>query len=392
MRSSLSREPALDAIRGVAILLVLAFHYLDARSGLASNTGIMHGVGYISGFGWTGVQLFFVLSGFLIGGILIDHRRHERYFRSFYLRRFVRIVPLYALSLLIFGLFYLTYDWRAAGLSGTFKIELPAWSYLTLTQNFVVAARGDWAGPGWLGVTWSLCVEEQFYLALPVLIYFVAPRRLPAVCIAAILAAPVFRTALLAMWPHNVIAPYVLLPGRMDALFLGVLGAWLWRDERARGLIVRYRPAIAMTFLLMTVPLIANLQRIGPFGHKAQTFGFTVISVYFFLAILLAISARKAPEWLAAARMPLCLAGLGAYSIYLFHRPVQSMVLTVLPGRPLLALATNLVLVAALAWASWRFIEAPAIRYGRRAFRYGELRPEAAADFSIDLQTARQTS
>src|SRR5947209_20050868 len=86
---SISRDPALDAIRGVAILLVVAFHFLDARSDIATAQGFAWAVGYLSSVGWTGVQLFFVLSGFLIGGILIDHRAQQRYFRTFYLRRFV---------------------------------------------------------------------------------------------------------------------------------------------------------------------------------------------------------------------------------------------------------------------------------------------------------------
>src|SRR5206468_10964474 len=124
--------------------------------------------------------------------------------------------------------------------------------------------------------------------------YIVSPRSVPAVCVAAVIAASVFRTVLLTVWPDNAVAPYVLLPGRMDALFLGVLGAWLWRDETARSVILRRRPAIAIAFLLTTVLLIANLHRIGPFGYKTQTIGFTVIAAYFFLAILLAISAPKA--------------------------------------------------------------------------------------------------
>jgi peptidoglycan/LPS O-acetylase OafA/YrhL len=389
-RPSLSRDAALDAIRGVAIILVVAYHFLDERSGIAARTGVMRAVGSVSAVGWTGVQLFFVLSGFLIGGILIDHRSQKGYFRTFYLRRVLRIVPLYALSLLIFALLYTCYDWRAAGLSSVFEFELPVWTVLTFTQNIFVAAVGHYAGPGWLGVTWSLCIEEQFYLLLPCLIYVVSPRRLPAVCLAAILSAPLFRTVLLVIWPDNALAPHVLLPGRLDALFLGVLAACLWRNEKAQSAIRRWRPAIAIAFAGMSILLIANLHRITSFGQKMQMIGYSVIAVYFFVAMLLAVSASKAPRWLAIARKPLCLAGTGAYSIYLFHRPVQALVRTALPGQPLLILTVSLLVVAMLSWACWQFIEGPAIRFGRRTFRYGEARWANSDAYAVDLPVASQ--
>lgn len=388
--SSLSREPALDAIRGVAITMVLAFHFLDQRSGVATTDGVMWGIGYFSSFGWAGVQLFFVLSGFLIGGILIDHQLQEGYFRTFYLRRFVRIIPLYAVSLLIFGLLHALYDWRTAGLSGVFDLEIPILYLLSLTQNFFLAVKGDWAGPGWLGVTWSLCVEEQFYLLLPFIIRLVSPRRLPAVCATAILAAPLFRIVVLALWPDNRVAPYVLLPGRMDALFFGVLGACLWRDEQARHLVLRHRPAIRAAFVLTSVMLIANLHRMGPFGYKTQTIGFTIIAGYFFAAILLALSSAKAAGWLALARTPLCLAGIGAYSLYLFHRPIQTFVQLAMPARPVPDLLVSLLLVAVVSWLCWNFIEAPAIRFGRRAFQYGDGSSTAVETYELDLPVARQ--
>ncbi|MEO8454883.1 MAG: acyltransferase [Sphingomicrobium sp.] len=389
-RPSVSRDPALDAIRGVAIILVVAYHFLDERSGIATRTGVMRAIGSVSSAGWTGVQLFFVLSGFLIGGILIDHRSQKGYFRTFYLRRVFRIVPLYALSLLIFALLYTCYDWRAAGLSDVFEFDLPVWTVLTFTQNIFVAAIGHYAGPGWLGVTWSLCVEEQFYLLLPCLIYAVSPRRLAAVCVAAIISAPIFRTVLLVIWPENALAPHVLLPGRFDALFLGVLAACLWRNEKAQTAVRRWRPAIAIAFAAMSIVLLANLHRITSFGLRMQMIGYSVIAVYFCVAMLLAVSASKAPRWLAVARQPLCLAGTGAYSIYLFHRPVQALVRTTLPGHPVLILIVSLLLVAMLSWACWKFIEGPAIRFGRRAFRYGEASSGNSDTYAADLPVASQ--
>lgn len=263
---SFSRQPGLDALRGVAISLVVAFHFLAEWPGAQANA-VLRSAHYIAFVGWSGVDLFFVLSGFLIGGILIDHRSSGSYFGPFYARRVLRILPLYLATLGLYALLYRFYDWRTAGLSGMFQLQLPVWSLLTFTQNIIPSLDGHWRGPGWLGVTWSLCVEEQFYLILPALIRFVPLRRVPVLCLAAIIIAPMFRISLLHFMPDNTLAPYALLPSRMDALFLGVLAAWLWRDENWRLRLIQWRRPLFGVFLLMTAALLLNLQRIGG-GYK----------------------------------------------------------------------------------------------------------------------------
>jgi peptidoglycan/LPS O-acetylase OafA/YrhL len=146
--------------------------------------------------GWSGVDLFFVLSGFLIGGILLDNRASPRYFRTFYVRRAFRILPVYVLLLVPF--------WSArssVGTSGSVAVatllegEIPAWSYGLFVQNLFMAAIGDF-GAQWTGITWSLAVEEQFYLVLP-LTLFLAPRRfVPGLCLGFVAAAPLDALAL----------------------------------------------------------------------------------------------------------------------------------------------------------------------------------------------------
>ena len=377
-RSSVSRQPGLDALRGLAITLVVAFHFLAEWPGAMSNAAL-RSAHYLAFAGWTGVDLFFVLSGFLIGGILIDHRSSDRYFTTFYTRRVLRIVPLYLASLGIYGLLYRFFDWRSAGLTGMFQLQLPVWSLLSFSQNILLGIDGVWRGPGWLGISWSLCVEEQFYLLLPALVWLISPRRVPLLCLAAIAIAPVFRILVLYLMPDNALAPYVLLPARMDALFMGVLAAWLWRDEGWRARLFSWRRPLLAIFLVMTVALLLNLYRIG-IGYKTQTAGYTVIAFYYLLALLLAVSARPARPWLAVLRAPLCWAGLGAYSIYLFHRPIQGLVVYFMGSDSGAAQLVSLLVIAAVAWVCWRFVEKPAIAYGHRTFLYRTRTPRPAVE------------
>src|SRR5712692_10605079 len=211
----------------MAILLVLIWHYVVVQQ---TTVGVFNRVFLLS---WSGVDLFFVLSGFLIGGILMDHRQAANYFQVFYVRRICRIMPLYFLWIFLFVVFGIVVPLRNEALSWLFAQPLPLWSYTTFTQNIVMARAG--LGPNWLGITWSLAVEEQFYLALPLMIRAIPPRRLPLVLMTLIVAAPILRIILIARYGAQGYLPgYVLTPCRADALLLGVLCAYVMRHEELR--------------------------------------------------------------------------------------------------------------------------------------------------------------
>ena len=123
----------------------------------------------------SGVDLFFVISGFLITGILVEKRGSAHFFRTFYVRRALRILPLYFLLLLSYVVCAGLWNESSPTWMHQFAHPLPWWSYLTLTQNIAMAMRGDF-GPLWLSVTWSLAVEEQFYWVMPVLVAVLSPR------------------------------------------------------------------------------------------------------------------------------------------------------------------------------------------------------------------------
>ncbi len=176
--------------------------------------------------GWAGVDLFFVLSGFLITGILIDARGSERYFSSFYARRTLRIFPLYYLiaflSLIVLPAFPFAYD-LLVGL-GAPREQWPYWLYLT---NFAVAERERFIH-GILDVTWSLAIEEQFYLAWAVVVWLCPTRLLGPLCAAIIVAVAGARIWALAAGA-TAIDVYVLTLYRADGLATGALLAWAMR-------------------------------------------------------------------------------------------------------------------------------------------------------------------
>jgi peptidoglycan/LPS O-acetylase OafA/YrhL len=176
------RMPDLDGLRAVAISLVLLKHFatICVPAHLARN---------LVQFGWVGVDLFFVISGFLIGGILLDHRAATNYYRVFYLRRFFRIVPLYALLLLpIVGVLVLGLQSRFTG----HGLEAVSWGTVLLFFCFQQNLGNGlfFTTPGYMAPAWSLAIEEQFYLLLPPLVRHFSKRQLLKLIISAIVAAP----------------------------------------------------------------------------------------------------------------------------------------------------------------------------------------------------------
>jgi peptidoglycan/LPS O-acetylase OafA/YrhL len=161
LSAAASRLPELDGLRAIAILLVLFSH----QAAFVPLAGIRR----FLDMGWIGVDLFFVLSGFLIGGILLEQRDATNYYRIFYLRRFLRIVPLYTLILLP-GLVVLGLGLQAyfAGHSLGDRSAAAIWFCPFFLQNIAWALA--LIPPTYLLPTWSVAVEEQFYLLLPLLI------------------------------------------------------------------------------------------------------------------------------------------------------------------------------------------------------------------------------
>jgi peptidoglycan/LPS O-acetylase OafA/YrhL len=380
-RDPSGRIPELDGIRGLAIGMVLIAHFfiVVTRPGTALAYALVP-----LRLSWTGVDLFFVLSGFLIGGILLDARDSSNYFRVFYTRRFFRIVPVYAVLLLSVALFM---HLSSAGVIGKnqelFTGSLP-WAYFAFfLQNIGMCLHNVW-GTFPLGVTWSLAVEEQFYLILPLLIRFLDQRALLRFSSFAIISAPLLRAFFFHRNPGDLFPWYTLMPCRADSLFLGVLGAIALRDRRWRSwLLGKGRFArLAIPFLLLGVAYLG--WRAPSYYHPLMvTIGFTWLAITY-LSLLL--YARLYPD----SRTSRCLRwrwlrGLGviAYGTYLFHEFFLGMFFGRIPSLRSWRDAglSIIVLVVTISFSrlSWVHFEKPLIKIGHRTSF--ELSAAARLDF-----------
>lgn len=228
---SKTRIRELDGIRGLAITFVLIWHYLNCQFAAKLGSFMAHLMWGTSLF-WSGVDLFFVLSGLLIGGILIDHSDQKGFLPYFFVRRAVRILPVYFLLL---GLYFVSRGFlRTESFEWLFENQLPDLAYLTFTQNVVMGMLGTFGG-NFLGITWSLAIEEQFYLALPLTLVLLGKTRLLALLFPLVFLALALRFA----FPGFV--SVVNMPFRMDPLLLGVGLAACFRNERFVRLLNKYQ-------------------------------------------------------------------------------------------------------------------------------------------------------
>jgi peptidoglycan/LPS O-acetylase OafA/YrhL len=334
------RSNALDALRGVAILLVVAYHWFGLP------------------LGWTGVDLFFVLSGYLIGGILINNRTSKGYYSTFYARRIFRILPLYLLFLSI--------------VLPIFGSTIPIWNYLTFTPNIA------WAHGGPLGVasvTWSLGVEEQFYLLLPMLVRITSIDSLAVISIGCIAMAPLCRIALIPLF-GSPMAAHFLLPAKMDALFAGVLIACVCRRPE---LLVTVRNHARLLWVIGSASAVALVlfatQSPRDFGDGPLPWSIacSLINLIFGCLLLGLIVSNWQPKKLLA----LSWVGVGAYSIYLIHEPVRvfAEALAHAWGVPrAVALGIAAVFISQLSVICWTRIESPMIRWSRNHWSYESAR------------------
>jgi peptidoglycan/LPS O-acetylase OafA/YrhL len=379
MQRSQSRLPELDGLRGAAIFGVLVFHYVYQQGPAAAGCLTAY-VQRAVIMWWTGVDLFFVLSGFLIGGILMDQRESPSFFRTFYIRRFFRIIPVYYLWTTVYivlvacaGAFV-----TAHAHSGQ-RPELgwPIYIHYVFLQNFGLFSLAGLAG-AWFGPTWSLAIEEQFYLVTPTLIRFVQPRRLCAVLISFIVTMPALRVLML--WGGHTSRSTIstLLIGRADELAIGVLAAQIWRRPEFRAWVAGH----ARLLYAVLLSLMAGCGALWKWSPEAQTYGmesigFTVTALTFGMVLLLALLRPSSPIAVLARIRWLRELGRISYCVYIIHVAVNVMCHAMLlrdtprvstPKGLAVSLLAALV-TCALARASWTLLENPLLRSGHR-YRY----------------------
>jgi len=370
------RIPQLDGVRGIAIIAVVAFHYSLGMwgDGAPPITFPPHTIwaliGHIVAFGWSGVDLFFVLSGFLIGGILIDHTKSENYFRSFYIRRALRILPLY----FIFIAFALPLYPSDADMFIEGHLAPIGW-YLILSVNIWMVAASQ--ANTWLGHIWSLGVEEQFYLCLPLLLWIIPAKNRRIFLLAGIGTALLLRCGLIGVGVKPLFLHFSF-PTRMDTLFVGVLCADLIRDEAARKRFARNLRQLYFGFASCGIAVLAMAKAELTMGTVAMaTFGYSLLATFYGLFLLIAVLEKRGPvAWLTNCA-PLRRMGLLAYFVFLFHVPIAYSAFKTIGSRLELWSASYCLLLAACAVAtiiladlSWRYFEGPLVAFGHRLAPY----------------------
>ncbi len=354
--SATSRISALDGLRGVLALMVVASHFIGE---------VPHGL-KAALVGWIAVKMFFVLSGFLMAKIMLDHLDSPNFFSTFYIRRACRTLPVYLVMLgIVFAAAAVFHDqaWMEAD-----RI-FPLWRYLTFTQGFEMIARGD-SGSEWLTPTWTLTAEEQFYLVAPLLCLTVGRRHLLRALVAAVLLSMAFRFLSYGVGVLPAMSASVLLPGVAHAMFIGMIMALALASDRIDwsryDLILRNAPI----GVLIAVFLMKAFD--GETGACFQLLGVPVVAVG--CALYLMSIVRGAPEAQRLQSPVLRWLGQLSFGIYLLHMPVLGLMHGLILGaKPDIASLTQIAVTLAavvatvlLAWMINRTIEQPMIAYGRR--------------------------
>ncbi|HWE48656.1 MAG TPA: acyltransferase [Bryobacteraceae bacterium] len=357
------REPSkrlaeLDGLRALAILPVI-FNHVNPTEGWWRWTSVFGQAG------WMGVDLFFILSGYLITGILLDTVDGKHYYRNFIVRRTIRIFPLYYLCLVIFTL--------SIRLSASSREAMNMWGGAGWFFAYLGNIRSSWTNvmpPVFsFGPLWSLQIEEQFYLFYPIVVLCLSRSNLRRFLISCVVAAPLLRVSLLLFSTNTGVARYVLTPCRMDSLALGGLVALLVRSPWRSTLTFAQASAWALaaatgTFLVCAVT--------GPdWGSPLMsTVGYTLVDITCALLLTLVVLWPSSPlaKWLRWR--PLVYTGTIAYGLYLLHGPASWLMRSLIGrvtgfqigGHSLLSVPITYVSAYIAAGLSWHFFESPILR------------------------------
>lgn len=339
---SLKYMPQLDALRALAVLAVMVHHFLPVDRYLPND--------YLT-LGLLAVRLFFVLSGFLITGILLNYRSDARgnALRRFYFRRVLRIFPIYYLTLFI----ALALQVRS--------IQQGAFWHLTYLSNYVAAIHPEWMGPA--SHFWTLAVEEQFYFVWPWIVLFVPRRYLTKTIIGTIALAVLFRAFVLFVLGRSLDAAGLFTFATLDSLGGGALLALFHYDERLRARL----PGLMKWSLIagLGIVTLTTLLYIYNTGFRIlQTLWVLGISLLFVVLIEKTARGFKGRVKTIMENPVVIYIGRISYGLYVYHNFMLAIVLyyllkvSAVPYYGLVAvLATVLTFAAAI--VSWHLIERP---------------------------------
>ncbi|MGC1870142.1 MAG: acyltransferase [Acidobacteriaceae bacterium] len=308
-------KPELDGIRGIAVLAVMLSHggpYID-RTNLLAKSFV-----YAMIPGWSGVELFFVLSGFLITGILLKSKTAENYFSSFYARRFLRIFPIYYFALTVGLLAASHVSWWSAMLPPAGKTRIAYYFYV---QNWPMFwPHGLFLKANVFGHFWSLAVEEQFYIVWPLVVWLLPENAILTLCSVGLVIALPLRILMEHRYAEDFTAMF-LTTSRMDGLLVGVALAillrrgqiplrWIYASLGLGAAIIGYIALFHHTELIATY---FYMPTIGITGFSLLSGGFLALSQHRILWLRRILNAR----WLRTM-------GKYSYGMYIYHIPVYA--------------------------------------------------------------------
>jgi peptidoglycan/LPS O-acetylase OafA/YrhL len=309
VRQAPGHLPALDGIRGAAAASVFIYHY---GGGARSSNFAVHLVGETIHLGWAGVSLFFVLSGFLITGILLDSMQRPHWWRTFYIRRTLRIFPLYYTALLGSMLVHLS-------LRRSWSSVAPIWPYFFYLQDIPGLVRFEVLGPLFtLGHFWSLAVEEQFYLVWPFLLSLANRRdRVRQLCLSIYLLSLIFRICVFGLHLNSAWAIY-FLGGRAGEMAAGgFLAALLHGSELGRGRVLPGARSLLVASAASLTAVVLWTRGTQAADPWLGTIGIALFSLLFAALIALSLQPGIVER---IFRLPV-LGWLGriSYGIYVYH-------------------------------------------------------------------------
>lgn len=350
--------PELDGLRAFAVLAVLAYHL------------------NLKGFslGWTGVLLFFVLSGFLITGILLDSKDRPGYFRNFYLRRALRIFPIYYLAL---GTVAVVAVWQRENLADLGY-------YLTYTQNYLLGFTNFTADfPTMFNHSWSLAVEEQFYLLWPAAVLLLDRRKLKVAIPAMLVIGVASRAAALFALHNPDVVPtviYTSLPTQLDSLAVGAGLAVLVRSGARPETLARRALWVcvlvgAALFWLIDTTGVSNYWHVSGWATHLDNLPMPTLTALFWGALLAFVVLGNSLLSSVLRWGFLRQIGKISYGIYIYHFPVYVLVDSYLspylphgdslPVQSLVPLA-KVAITCLMALASWHLVESPLLRLKKK--------------------------
>ena len=321
------RDIELDGLRGLAVGMVLAWHFIGIPA-WASEGRAFQALFRVFLLGGAGVNLFFVLSGFLITRIIISRNQSNTLFlRNFYTRRALRILPPYFLLLAVFWVIV----WNSGVQNNVFNDQISLWRFLTFTQNFWMAENASY-GPDGISVTWSVAIEEQYYLVFPLLALMLQKSRLPIFLACIAVTSVVWRAFIFALDPSNNFPADLGTLARLDGLAIGGLIACAFNNPKwtkwLKANLVGLRRAMLWSFVMLLFVRRDSGSLMAYIGHTTLN----LCSALVITNILLHLGSTSV--WMHTLRSRgLRFLGRISYSLYLFH-PIIIATVFLLAGYP----------------------------------------------------------